>query len=103
MFIEKSITRQSDRLRYRSEGDATAPTHVADEIPGMPIGDIIQNLPDHNPCAFESGFPVGNEWVYDDMLAQFEPLVFAVQFTFHAVNRNSLGDRCVWQAARSTN
>lgn len=59
-------------------GDSSSPALVANKVPRAAVSHVIQNLPDHNACAFERGFAVADIGVGHNIFTQFNAPMFSI-------------------------
>jgi len=85
LSIEQSLACEFDRLSDGCERDAPAPSLAANELPGVPICNVVEHLPNHDAGALEGRFAVADEGIGHNVLAEFDALGFAVGFTLHTV------------------
>jgi len=82
MSVEQGAPSQADAFGDGAPGDLPIPGF--DDFSGRhAMGKFIEDLPHHDTGAFERRLAVADQWIGDDVLAEFEAFHFAVHSCLH--------------------
>ena len=88
LFVQQGTLSHTDTLGDGGAADFAAPS-LHDFSGRHAVSEFVEDLPDHDPCAFEGGFAVADQWISDDVFTEFEAFGFAVRFRSHTVAEDS--------------
>lgn len=98
VLVEQSTAGEFDGFGHSCQRNTTSPSLAANELPGMSVGHVVQDLPHHDASTLEGGFAMTDQGVGDDMLTEFNRSGFAIgSFHVSVSKQDALGEG-IWQA-----
>src|SRR6058998_3307078 len=84
MLIQQGPASEADAFRDSVTSYLAIPS-LDDRVGRHAVSQLIENLPDHDAGALESGLPMADQWIGDDMFAEFQASRPAICSDLHVV------------------